>query len=95
MKHEEGMESLARTFVALTAPTVRPPQLMESAMQVSQRAAEKLGLNLSITSAVGTYPVGAKLLKGDDKTFVIAPIGNLVEERYSPYIEFTGSRLAS
>ena len=68
---------------------------MNAVMQVSKQAAEKPGLKLSVRLAVGTYPKGAKLLKGDDKTFVIAPIGNLVEERYSPYIEFAGSRSAS
>lgn len=61
-------------------------------MQVSKEGASKTGLRFSIVSAVGSYPEGAKLLKGDDKTFVIAPIGNLVEERYTPYIEFTASR---
>jgi hypothetical protein len=61
-------------------------------VQVSKEGASKAGLQFLIIPAVGSYPEGAKLLRGDDKTFVIAPIGNLVEERYTPYIEFTGSR---
>ncbi len=51
------------------------------------------GLELVVIPALGSYPEGAKLLKGVDKDFVIAPIGHIVEERYTPYIEFTsGSR---
>jgi len=64
-------------------------------LQVSPGSIVGPELELSVVSAVGDYPEGAKLLKGDDKTFVIAPIGNLIEERYTPYIEFTGSEVAS
>lgn len=37
---------------------------------------------------VGRYPEGAKLLKGADKSYVLAPIGHIIEEKYSPYLRF-------
>lgn len=43
---------------------------------------------LRIEAAVGAYPEGARLLAGRDKNFILAPLGNIVEERYSPYVEF-------
>ena len=32
--------------------------------------------------------VGAKLLQGTDRSFVIAPMGSIIEERYTPYLQW-------
>ena len=45
-------------------------------------------LSFSIEAALGSYPDGARVLKGHDKSYIIAPIGHLVEESYSPYLQF-------
>ena len=41
-----------------------------------------------VRAPLGAYPEGAKLLEGDDVSYVIAPLGNVVEERYTPYLQF-------
>ena len=41
-----------------------------------------------VRAPLGSYPEGAKLLEGDDVSYVIAPLGNLIEERYTPYLQF-------
>ncbi len=43
---------------------------------------------LQIVAGVGKYPEGAKLLTGSDRKYIIAPLGNIVEEKYSPYLEW-------
>ena len=43
---------------------------------------------LCLKSPLGKYPEGAKLLKGDDRSYILAPIGHLIEESYSPYLQF-------
>ena len=43
---------------------------------------------LLVRAPLGAYPEGAKLLEGDDTSYIIAPLGNLVEERYTPYLQF-------
>lgn len=45
-------------------------------------------LRLILANPIGSYPEGAKLLKGTDKSYIIAPIGHIVEEKYSPYLHF-------
>lgn len=45
-------------------------------------------INFEVKGAVGKYPEGAKVLQGSDKSYVLAPIGHLIEEKYSPYLQF-------
>lgn len=46
---------------------------------------------LSVQAPLGKYPEGARLLQGDDRSYVIAPLGNLIEEKYTPYLQFDDS----
>ena len=39
----------------------------------------------------GRYPDGSKLLKGSDRSYVISPMGNIVDEKYTAYFEFHSS----
>ena len=45
-------------------------------------------ISFRITEALGEYDPGAKVLKGDNKEYVIVPQGNIVEERYTTYFDF-------
>ena len=46
-------------------------------------------LRFTFGKAMSTYPEGSQLLRGIDKSYVIAPLGHLIEEKYSPYLRFT------
>ena len=39
--------------------------------------------------AVGWYPDGSKMLSGQDEKYVLSPLGNIVDEQYTVYFEFT------
>ena len=43
---------------------------------------------LTIDAPLGQYPEGSKVLSGEDRTYVISPLGNIVDERYTSYFEF-------
>jgi hypothetical protein len=47
------------------------------------------GASFQLADPVAGYPEGAKLLNGDDRSYVLAPLMNIVEETYTPYFEFT------
>jgi hypothetical protein len=34
------------------------------------------------------YPAGSKVVTGENRRYLIAPLGNLVDERYTSYFEF-------
>lgn len=40
------------------------------------------------TCADAGYPEGSKVLSGADQQYIIAPLGNIVEESYTPYFDF-------
>lgn len=42
-----------------------------------------------LTPPLAKYPEGAKLLKGSDRSYIVAPFMNIVEEKYTAYFEFT------
>lgn len=45
-----------------------------------------------VTSALGSYPPGAKVLAGRKKhQYIIAPLGELVDESYTAYFNFTST----
>lgn len=50
---------------------------------------------LSLEKPLGSYPEGARILQGEDRSYVLVPLGNIVEERYTTYLEFRadGGRL--
>lgn len=47
-------------------------------------------LTFRVEPMVGSLPVGAKVLYGEDSGYIIAPLGNLVDERYTAYFSFAG-----
>jgi hypothetical protein len=48
-----------------------------------------------VSAAAARYPEGAKLLRGADRSYVVAPLMNIVEEKYTAYFEFTQPGAAS
>lgn len=42
----------------------------------------------ALEAPLGQYPDGSKVLKGQDEMFIISPLGNIVDERYTAYFEF-------
>ena len=54
-------------------------------------AADGQGMELIFSKALGKFPAGAKLLKGADRSYVLAPVGHIIEEKYSPYLRFTSA----
>ena len=57
-------------------------------------------LMFTAEKALGAYPEGSRLLVGEDKQYVLSPLGNIVEEAYTAYFEFlppapVSSRLVS
>ena len=44
---------------------------------------------LAVEGPLGRYPDGSKMLTGKDEKFVLSPLGNIVEERYTIYFDFT------
>lgn len=55
---------------------------------VLSKATEGTATRFAFHEPIGRYPEGAKLLKGLDKSYVLAPIGHIIEEKYSPYLRF-------
>lgn len=41
--------------------------------------------------AAERYPKGARILAGKTKKYLVAPLGQLIDEHYTPYFEFTGA----
>jgi hypothetical protein len=39
------------------------------------------------------HPEGSKMLSGDDQQYVIAPLGNIVEQNYTAYFDFQSEQL--
>ena len=39
----------------------------------------------------GHYPLGSKLLKGTAESFVVSPLGSIVDEKYTAYFDFETS----
>lgn len=44
---------------------------------------------LAVEGPLGRYPDGSKMLTGKNEKFVLSPLGNIVEERYTIYFNFT------
>ena len=44
---------------------------------------------LAVEGPLGRYPDGSKMLTGKDEKYVLSPVGNIVEERYTIYFNFT------
>lgn len=45
-------------------------------------------MRLAVEGPLGSYPDGSKMLMGQDEKFVLSPLGNIVDERYTTYFEF-------
>ena len=41
-----------------------------------------------VESFKGRYPEGSKALHGQDRSYIISPLGNLVDEKYTAYFDF-------
>lgn len=39
----------------------------------------------------GQYPEGSRYLKGQDKNYIISPLGTIVDEKYTAYFDFQSS----
>lgn len=74
----------------MLAHTGSSSPLQKTSSGSAELAADKQskGTLLSFEDPIGQYPEGAKLLKGKDKSYVLAPIGHMIEERYSAYLRF-------
>ena len=44
--------------------------------------------NWVLSAPKGRYPDGSKQLHGEDRTYIISPLGKIVDERYTAYFEF-------
>lgn len=45
-------------------------------------------ISVTLEKALGQFPESARVLKSNNKSYVIAPIGHLIEESYTPYLQF-------
>ena len=64
----------------------------QGTITLSNFEAGDLGVqSLTLEAPIGSYPENARLLKGREKSYIIAPIGHLIEERYTPYLQFEDS----
>jgi hypothetical protein len=41
-----------------------------------------------VESFKGKYPEGSKTLHGQDRSYIISPLGNIVDEKYTAYFDF-------
>lgn len=41
-----------------------------------------------VESPKGQYPQGSKALNGHDRSYIIAPLGSIVDEKYTAYFDF-------
>jgi len=41
-----------------------------------------------VESFKGRYPEGSKALHGQDRSYIISPLGNIVDEKYTAYFDF-------
>ena len=55
----------------------------------------KGSVSLQSEPPLASYPEGARMLKGADKSYIIAPLGHIVEERYTPYLQFNPPTIIS
>lgn len=46
-------------------------------------------VRLAVDSPLGSYPDGSKMLAGQDEKYVLSPLGNIVDERYTTYFQFS------
>lgn len=46
------------------------------------------GVTFQLAAPLAQYPEGAKLLSGADRAFIVAPLMNIVEDKYTPYFDF-------
>ncbi len=44
-----------------------------------------------LVAGAGLLPPGSKVVCGSNRGYVIAPLGNIIEERYTAYFDFTGA----
>ena len=45
-------------------------------------------LDFLVVQALGVLPAGTKVLFGEDGGYVIAPLGHIIDERYTAYFNF-------
>lgn len=55
----------------------------------AESSEDKKDIWLAVEGPLGHYPDGSKMLTGKNEKFVLSPLGNIVEERYTIYFNFT------
>lgn len=70
------------------APTM---ELTHLSVQVNgvEKGALTTAVTLAVVPAVGRLPQGSSLLVGEDRAYLIAPLGHLIDETYTAYFNFT------
>lgn len=70
-------------------PTVRLQMMHVNAMQDRVPAkTSTVGDDWVVESFKGRYPEGSKALHGQDRSYIISPLGNIVDEKYTAYFDF-------
>ena len=66
------------------------PEDVENAVTVLENMENDDKINSSSEGGmkINKYPKGARLLSGKTKKYVIAPIGQLIDEKYTAYFDF-------
>ena len=72
----------------LTIKVVGNQNLHDTILQESSAEDDKRPW-LGVEGPLGRYPDGSKMLTGKNEKFVLSPLGNIVEERYTIYFNFT------
>ena len=74
-------------------PLVRLQMMPSDGTMHSQGAVTGTTANVSdaewvVESPKGQYPQGSKALNGHDRSYIIAPLGSIVDEKYTAYFDF-------
>jgi hypothetical protein len=48
--------------------------------------------SLSLTAALAQYPEGARVLHAANRDFLLVPLSNMVDERYTAYLDMVSRR---
>ncbi|DBA96514.1 hypothetical protein WJX77_003023 [Trebouxia sp. C0004] len=69
--------------------TVRLQMMRVNAMQDQAPAKMSIvGDDWVVETYKGRYPEGSKALHGQDRSYIISPLGNIVDEKYTAYFDF-------
>ena len=82
-----------------TNPTIRldtlhPSKQYSNDLALPARVSPLLEHDWVVEGPRGQYPMGSKVLTGTDRSYVVSPLGNLVDEKYTAYFDFQSPKRA-